>query len=332
MKSFKNIALAFMILYSFNDLSADITLVKSKFKYVNVDSIKDVIEKITEKENDFIALGIHNYNIKFEDAKNLVSALKEQDCKLTTLTINNSNIGNILAGFIGKALIDPNCKLTSLNLLNSNIEYDINNGFFIPNVGAKNILEALVDPNCKLTRLDLSGNKIKIHEIDPLILKNKNCKLILLNLRDNRSIWDDHQRKINLTKALCTVNNLKRMLENDEINQNNYEEIINGSIDTLSYVQVLNKETVTDWYNSLKKEKLPYLDSEYKEELIYNKIENSDEAIKYIQNKFTKLKNELEKEYKNVNDFLNNEELMDILSVQMLLREDFGQGDFGVEV
>ncbi|MCG2755913.1 hypothetical protein L6269_00260, partial [Candidatus Dependentiae bacterium] len=242
-------------------------------------------EEISDKGTECLAkallnskltkLNIGKNKIGPEGARYIADALKNENCNLTELYLYWNKIGDDGAKAIAKALLKS--KLTNLNLGDNEIGPE----------GAQDLANALMNENCKLTELDLDVNSIGDDGAKALseALKNENCKLTKSNLRDNR-IGIEHLRSINFTMELCAINNLKRMVENEEININNYIRIIEFVGSTLFFVKNLSNETMINWYNSLQNKELPYLDAEYKEELDNHGIENSDAAVKYIQNKF----------------------------------------------
>ena len=166
-------------------------------------------------------------------------------------------------------------------------------------------------------------------------LKNENCKLTSLDVFGNQ-IGDAVKEKINFIIALCVINNLKRIIEYNEINENNYKKIVENVRSRISIYDY--DKLLENWYNSLQEnKKLQYLDAEYKEELADHDIETSGAAIKYIKDKFDTLDKELnlelKKKDKNFDEFINNEKLMNMLGVSGPFRQDFDDyGDFGVEV
>ncbi|KKP24754.1 MAG: hypothetical protein SZ59_C0001G0072 [candidate division TM6 bacterium GW2011_GWF2_28_16] len=184
----------------------------------------------------------------------------------------------------------------------------------------------------------ISRKEIAVAEAEVMVaaLKNEHCKLTLLELLD-KNISDELKKTINFTSALCAINNLKRMIENDEINENNYKEIVNNvkfntDIKFKRYFTYFNDFLLEDWYNSLQeKEELQYLDAEYKEELAKQYIKNSDAAVKYIKDKFKKLYkilSEFDKKNKNFDEFIDNKELKDILGIKELVRDDLEDLEF----
>ncbi|MBU4387060.1 hypothetical protein KJ644_01165 [Candidatus Dependentiae bacterium] len=306
-------------------------------------------------------LDIRSNRIGSAGGQALADALKDPNCKLTFLDIEWNNIHNVGAQCIANALIDPNCKLISLIIAynkigdtevkaladalkdpNCKITYLDIGGSNIGDEGAKALAEALKNPNCKLTSLIIYDNKINTTGAQAIVdaIKDENCKLTDLNISKLNIRWKKLEKTIYFTMILCAANNLKRMIENDEINENNYKKMIKNVYDAIYILTNSNNTLIIEWYNSLQNKELPYLDAEYKEELDNHGIENSDAAVKYIQNKFNNLKNELKlelanisEENKNFDEFMTNQNLMNILGVSGPLRQDIDDyGDFGEEI
>ncbi|MBU4269893.1 hypothetical protein KJ644_01310 [Candidatus Dependentiae bacterium] len=344
MKNFKKIVLAVMLLCSVNTLSADsIMLMNVNGNEEFFDTIDDAINKIiTRKYNKFIKLYIYgSESFGPEKVKSIASALVDSNCKLTKLIIETSNIGSVGTQYIAEVL--PKSNLTELKISSSNIGdagakalsealknrnckltvLDIG-GNKISAKGAHAIAKALKDPNCKLTSLIIYNNKIKDKGAITLTnaLKNKNCKLTSLFILSNLINNDKLKENIYFTMELCAINNLKRMIENDEMNENNYKEIINNAYHSINTLTNSNNTLIIEWYNSLQNKELTYLGAEYKKELADHNIENRDAAVKYIQDKFDYLENELmreslniQEEYTGLDEFKRNEKLMKILGV-----------------